>query len=216
METHTESNNNSLWRGALSVILLVTLIAGVYIIVRQKRFAPKLRVEMEHNMIIQGVPQKLKALYDPDGAGATPEQDVTENVQWSTDNSSVAYIGNSLPTKGNLIVPKQGNATISVGYQNLSINVPIAVQAAPLEINCYPIGQDTVRAGRGADYIVYFSKIGLPDYDYEWTAPENQSSTLTVPYFSFNTSGEKVVKVVVTDRAGTKVAADCKPLTVKK
>lgn len=216
MEIPTDSNNNSLWRGALSVILLVTLIAGAYIIVRQKRFAPKLRVELEYNTIVQGVPQRLKALYDPDGVGDVPEQDVTENVRWSTDNSAIAYVGNSLPTKGVLAVPRQGSATISVQYQNLSTSIPIAVQAAPLEISCYPTGQDTVRVGRGADYIVYFSKIGLPDYDYEWSTPDNKTSTLTNPYFSFDTPGEKIVKVVVTDRAGTKVAADCQPLIVKK
>lgn len=179
----------------------------------------RLTIDPPQVMAPEGRVTRLHAWYDSDGTGSAAPVDVTAEADWSSSDVAVASVNNTGIAKGELIagirLAKTTHTTVTARFKDLTATLSVDVQKAPLEITCYPVGKDVIRRGKQIDYIVYFSKIGVPDYTYQWETPEGETSTFVNPIFTFKTPGTKIVKVKVTDKAGSVLSTECKPLTVK-
>lgn len=212
---------------AVAALLVVFVLLVAYGFSSKSLFGGGARLVIDPPQVVmpEGRIIQLHAQYDADGDGPILPVDVTDQVDWSSSDNGVATVNNAGIAKGELTsemrLSKNTQASVSARFKNLRTFVSVTVQKAGMEISCYPVGlnpkhlTDTIRAGEQIDYIVYFSKIGVPDYTYQWETPEGETSTFVNPIFTFKKPGEKIVKVTVTDKAGSVIDAECKPLTVK-
>ena len=198
-----------------SITVVSIVVAVAYIIVIGLK--PILVIVPDKITIEQGKNIKLRALYDQDGRfNFRKPIDVTAKATWTSGDENIFLIGMHPKNIGEISARQAGTMAVTVKYLDIESKAIVNVKASGLVAICKAVNLKTnkIYLGQPVEFLAYYTKTGVPDYKYVWTASEDQTSTEISPIFFFTRPGVKNVKSTITDNAGTVIDIECEPLEV--
>lgn len=211
-EAHSNSSAPKVMVAAIALLALGG--AAFFFAAGRKTPQPTLRVEPPSLSAERGPMYQLKAYYDPDGTGKTPEEEVTEKVAWSMEDPTVAAIGDADQVKGQILTLASGSTAAIAAYHNLTARANINVAEGSLVVQCEPL-PSAVKVGEQVAWWALFVKPGVPDYEEVWKGSDGLKGVGPVIYKTYSSPGMKKAEVTVVDKAGSMDHAECKPLDVR-
>ncbi len=151
------------------------------------------------------------------GIDVENREDITDQVEWYTNDTDLFTIGNH-SVKGLVVAkPKEGEGFITMIYGEQTEIIPVKVVRAGLSVKCYPLlaekwtkeGIKTAKVGDEIDWIGFYTEIGSPHYDYKWTGTDGLEGDSAIASKVYQTLGLKEVHFWTKDTAGTIAEADC-------
>lgn len=211
-----EAHSNAPTRKVIIAAIALLALGGAvfFFAAGRKTPQPTFRVDPPSLSAVRGPLYQLKAYYDPDGTGKTPEEEVTAKVAWSTEDPTVVAIGDADQAKGQVMTLAAGSTAAIAAYQNLTVRVRIDVAEGPLVVQCEPL-PSAAKVGERVAWWALFVKPGVPDYEEVWKGSDGLKGVGPVVYKTYSSPGTKKADVTVVDKAGSTVHAECRPLDVK-
>lgn len=166
--------------------------------------------------ILETCPLELKHFkaYFVDKNGKKLE--VTDSVQWTSDNVNFITISNEDPIRGQVSAlsnTKEGDYQIKATFQGKEAIATLKVVKAELKISCV-VSPTSARVGEKVTWIMFFDKIGTPRYTYSITGSEGLNSKNSYVHINYRAPGEKTVKMKAIDYAGNEAEVTCDPYNV--